>query len=170
MPVEEGVDAVVELVGGVAVHVEVGAGAPADVRVGVVVREPHRAAAGKDRAGRQRRHQPQGALHQKLSTVMCPGLRRRCLRRPRAISAAVVSFSMSGLPHSMTCEVSASGSPAAASSRPSASAAGMRPASDPGDASRLTKVTYLRFLNWPIISRYTSSRACLTACTRTTLR
>ena len=44
-------------------------------------------------------------------------------------------------PHNMTCERWSIVTPAAVSSRPSRIAAGMRPASDPGAGSRLTKVT-----------------------------
>src|SRR5207344_701951 len=103
VPVEEGVDALVELVGRRTVHVEVGARAPAQIGVGVVVRKAQRAAARSESRDGKAGDDGERAPHQKLSTEMWPGLRRRCLRSPRAMSAAVVSFSMSGLPHSMIC-------------------------------------------------------------------
>src|SRR5204862_3469049 len=104
VPGHEGRDALVQLVGQRAMQVEIMLDAPAQVGVGVFVREPHHAAAAQQRRYKNYKE----PLHQKLSTVMCPGARRRCLRMPRAASAACASFSMSGLPQSMTCEVSAS--------------------------------------------------------------
>src|SRR2546427_5348452 len=146
MPGEKFVDALVELVGHLGIEVEIAVGAIEKVGIGVFVREAQRGAAAEDPRGAQRECDFQHGFHQKLSTVMWPGARRRCLRRPRSISSAVVSFSMSGLPHSITCELSAASlRPAAASSCPSRNSAGMRPRSDPGTSSRLTTGTYLRF-------------------------
>src|SRR6476646_8708618 len=139
MPRQEAGDCRVERLRHLAIDFEVVGGTPADVGVGVVIRETHRAAGGEQDADQERAENP----HQKLSTVIWPGARRRCFFMPRKASAACTSFSICGLPQSMTCEFAAvSATPAAASSRPSAMAAGMRPASEPGAASRLTKETY----------------------------
>src|SRR6185436_5740900 len=146
---------------------------PAQVDIGVVVGETHGAAAAEP----QEQAEEQEAKHryQKVSTVIWPGARRRCLRKPRSTSAVVTSFTISGLPHSMNCERSGANVPAAASSRPSRIAAGIRPSSEPACGSRLTNVTER---NWSpcrrcassIRSRYTSSLACRAAWTRITRR
>src|SRR5205085_9984826 len=131
-------NALIELRARRIVELDVMRGAPMQVSVGVIVDEARRAAA------RERQHEQKyvSELYQKLSTVMWPGVRRRCLRIPRATSAAVASRSICGLPQSMTWAVSgASLRPAAFSRRPSAIAAGMRPASEPAAFSRLTKLT-----------------------------
>src|SRR5438094_843408 len=142
VPVVECIDALVELRGLLAMDIEIISRAPAQPRIGVVVGQPDRAAAGEQRQRDENHAQPQGDAHQKLSTLIWPGLRRRCLRRPRSTSAAVASFSMSGFPHSNTWDDSgAILTPAACSSRPSRTAAGMRPDNDPGWGSLLTKLT-----------------------------
>src|SRR5688572_2205214 len=141
MPLVELVDAVVELLGVVAFQIEIAVDLPAQVGIGVLVGKAHRAAAA-NQPGQQNKERRPGKSYQKLSTVMCPGFLRRCLRSPRSTSALVASLSISGLPHSMTWQRSSSFAPAAAaSSPPSRIAAGMRPASDPAWGSRLTKVT-----------------------------
>jgi hypothetical protein len=96
------VDPVVELVGLVALQVDVSAGFPAQVGIRVLVGEAQRAAAARKERRRQDEKDFQ-SRYQKLSTVMCPGLRRRCLRSPRSASAAWASFSISGFPQSITC-------------------------------------------------------------------
>ena len=142
MPRHECCDALVQLVGHRALEIEVQIDAPAQVSFGIVVDETHRAARRQQHGKNCYQQKSASPLHQKLSTVIWPGARRRCLRMPRDTSAAVASFSMAGLPQSMTCELpGASSRPAAASRRPSAIAAGMRPASEPGALSRLTNVT-----------------------------
>src|SRR3954464_5046131 len=138
MPLHECCNALVELIGHLALAVEIARPAPMDVSVGVVVDEPH-CAATRQHEDKQECAEP---LHQKLSTVICPGARRRCLRIPRLTRAAVASFSICGLPQSMTCEFcGVSAMPAAFASRPSLIAAGIRPASAPRAFSRLTNVT-----------------------------
>src|SRR5207237_2857237 len=137
MPPHEGIDALVHLLGRLAMQIKVRSGLPFEVSVGVFVNDARGAAA----AQAERDEQDKTKFHQKLSTLMCPGARRRCLRSPRSMSTAVVSLSMSGLPHSMKCERAEIARPAAASSRPSLIAAGMRPASEPERVSRLTMVT-----------------------------
>src|SRR5688572_25826793 len=140
MPGVEFVDPVIELLGVIALHVQVAAHLPAHIRIGVLIGEAQRAAAAHERG--KRKNGPQlEKTYQKLSTVIWPGTRRRCLRRPRSASAAEASLSISGLPHSITWERSSTARAAAASSLPSRIAAGMRPASDPAAASRLTNVT-----------------------------
>src|SRR5207302_4423482 len=142
VPVVERSDALVELVGLLAVHVEIVSGERAQPGIGVVVSEPDRAAAGEQPERDGNRAQPQAGAHQKLSTLIWPGVRRRCLRRPRSASAALASCSMAGFPHNNTWDDSgAILRPAACSSRPSRTAAGMRPDNDPGWGSLLTKLT-----------------------------
>ena len=79
--------------------------------------------------------------YQKLSTVIWPGLRRRCLRRPRSTSAAVASFSISRV--AAEHDLRALDRAAAAAAFQAAVADRRRDAagSEPGAASRLTKVT-----------------------------
>ena len=87
------------------------------------------------------------------------GLRRRCLRISRPVfSRFCVSFTISGLPHSITWLFSAvSGNPAAASSSPELISAGTRPCSEPSACSRLTTVT-IRSLSLPIFLQFPHQR------------
>src|SRR4029079_14197814 len=139
VPGQERVDVPIEVVALGFVDVQVLRELPTQVDVGVVVGEAHRAAARDRQQQADQERTVRG--YQNVSTVMWPGARRRCLRKPRSPSAAVASFTMSGLPHSMNCERSGANGPAAASSRPSRIAAGIRPGSDPACGSRLTNVT-----------------------------
>ena len=85
------------------------------------------------------------AGYQYVSSVMCPGSRRRCRLIPRPASTACTSSTIAGLPHSIACALSAvSGCPARDSRRPSAMSAGMRPGSACGCASRLTTGTKVK--------------------------
>src|SRR3954462_15495872 len=124
-------------------YIQVAREAPAQERIGVVVRQAHGAAAGQKGDGQENDADASGIPHQKLSTVIWPGARRLCFRSPRSASAALASFSMSGLPQRRKCELCGlKVKPAAASSRPSRIAAGILPAREAGAASRLTKETY----------------------------
>src|SRR6185503_20417310 len=116
-----------ELLGLRALEIEVAVGLPAQVHVGVFIGKA-RDAASLQQGERQKNEKP-FCFHQKLSTVMWPGVRRRFLRKPRSTSAAVASLSICGLPQSMNCERSAEMGWATASRRPSRIAAGIRPSS-----------------------------------------
>src|SRR2546421_4678471 len=137
MPPHEGIDALVHLLGRLAMQIKVRSGLPFEVSVGVFVNDARGAAA----AQAERDEQDKTKFHQKLSTLMCPAARRRCLRSPRSISTAGVSLSMSGLPHSMKSERAEIARPAASSRRPSFIAAGIRPVMEPAWDSRLTMGT-----------------------------
>src|SRR4051812_26629862 len=105
MPAEECVDRIVELIRILTMHIQVAGKAPAQERIRVVVSQPHRAAARQNGEHHESDACASGAAHQKLSTVIWPGARRRCFRSPRSARTAVASFSMSGLPQRSTWEV-----------------------------------------------------------------
>src|SRR5258706_8096770 len=144
VPGEESGQAPVELLGLRALEIEVVVRLPAQKDVGVLIGEA-RGAAGRQQRQREENEKP-FCFHQKLSTVICPGVPRRFLRKPRSASAAAASFSIAGLPHSMNCERSGEIGRAAASRRPSRMAAGIRPSSAWGVFSLERNLTVLNCL------------------------